>query len=52
MLLPYGYHFITLNTLPDAAHEAYSECKAPQRDVLALSGTFGVGSENVMPKHP
>ena len=43
--------FAALNILPAVAHEAYSECKDPQRDVLALPGTFGVDPENAIPKY-
>jgi hypothetical protein len=41
----YLYQFTALNAYWVTAQEAYSECNAPQRDDLALPGTFGVGSE-------
>ena len=43
---------IALNVYPVTAYEAHSECKAPQRDVLGLSGTFGVDPEKATPGRP
>ena len=37
--LPPWTHYLAVT------HEAYSKCKAPQRDALASPGTFGVDPE-------